>query len=342
MSLPEFFVSCDWGTSSFRLRLIDLESGRAAAGLTADQGVRALNDSLSSNADRHARETAFADFLGMRLDDLLKSHSKAAASRVVLSGMASSTIGWRELPYSPSPLHLDGSNLVHERIPVTTPSGRDFELILISGAQCENDIMRGEETELIGLLNHPDYTTFANDSLVLLPGTHSKHVRLRHGRIESWRTFMTGELFEALTSATILRQTTEARADDAAESKQDFREGAAEGFDPGMEQGLFHARARSVLNGKSSSANREFLSGLLIGSELRHAVDHANGRPLLIGGSARLSDRYRNALEIVAEATADSPSLQVAPVNLPEGAASVLGHSFLLKQWSANGDNAPT
>lgn len=298
MGLPKQFISCDWGTSSFRLRLIETASVAVLAELRSEQGIRTTHE---------RGPAAFKNYLEEQIATL-PAHD---AKHVMLSGMATSTIGWRELPYAPAPLRRDGSNLVREKILL---DGR--EVFLISGAATKRDIMRGEETEVIGILNHPDSST--DDGVIILPGTHSKHVRIRGGSISDWQTFMTGELFAALTQATILKQTTDAAEEDQAA----VREGVMAGFEQGMESGLFRARVRGVLENASNASNRGYLSGLLIGSELRHAPEDG---PILVAGPEGLREVYLAAFDLIGRT-------DVRAVELPGGAA-IFGHAFLLKRW---------
>ena len=62
------------------------------------------------------------------------------------------------------------------------------------------DVMRGEETQIFGALA----LSGRDEGLFLLPGTHSKWAEVKDGRIVSFRTFMTGEVFGALKDHTIL------------------------------------------------------------------------------------------------------------------------------------------
>jgi 2-dehydro-3-deoxygalactonokinase len=314
--MSDRFVSCDWGTSSFRLRLV--KSGNVVSEVKTRHGIRALNESLAAGDDRDA---AFGGYLSEQLGKLT-----SARLPVVLSGMASATIGWRELPYAKAPLRLDGSNLVHDCIAVAAAAS----VHLISGACTNQDIMRGEETEAVGILNHDDYSKFADRCLLLLPGTHSKHLIVVDSCIVGWQTFMTGEIFEALTSATILKQTTDAPDESPSDA---FLDGVGEGFSKGMEGSVFHARVRGVLEGATNGANRGFLSGLLIGSELRYIAQSAEDRPVLIAGPTSLAAKYRSAME-ACEAFPD-----LVPVDLPNGSAAILGHAFLLKQWLSEGES---
>jgi 2-dehydro-3-deoxygalactonokinase len=348
MNIPGHFLSCDWGTSSFRLRLVETTGSTVVAELRSEKGIRSIHDALPPGAGRSEKDVAFGGYLGAKLGELMANVSKELAVRhIMLSGMASSTIGWRELPYAPAPLQLDGSNVGHERIAFKTEGGHEVEVFLISGVCTERDIMRGEETEVVGILSQPRYAEHVGDSVIVLPGTHSKHLLVQDGRITDWQTFMTGELFEALTTATILKATTGVSAGDGEPmpgAGDAFREGAVEGFGRGAEVGIFRTRVRGVLDGTGNEANREYLSGLLIGSELRHAWQLGEGRPLLIAGPEALSARYRIALEDgangLAQRTEDQP--EIIGVDLPAGGAAILGHAFLLKRWLAEAESQKT
>lgn len=335
MTLPEYFISCDWGTSSFRLRLTAFEDLRVIAEVRENAGVRSINDALPDDADPSVREAAFSEFLGARIERLLADAPAGIDVRhAALSGMASSTIGWRELPCARAPLPVDGLTVAFERIPFRVGTGREFELFLISGARTDTDIIRGEETEVLGILNHPRFRRFAESSLIVMPGTHCKHVQVLQGEITGWRTFLTGELFEALTRHTILRQTTsvsESEEPFGAGAESSFQEGAVEGGRNGMDGALFQARARGVLKGAASAENRAFLSGALIGSELRHARELAAGQPIVLTGAPSIRERYESALDALRSTEAGEGERAV--VDLPEGGAAIHGHAFLLKRW---------
>jgi 2-dehydro-3-deoxygalactonokinase len=72
------------------------------------------------------------------------------------------------------------------------------------------DVMRGEETQIAGALAlRPDLAAGAR---LVLPGTHSKWARVADGRIETFVTFMTGELFALLRDDSILGRAAEPAA----------------------------------------------------------------------------------------------------------------------------------
>ena len=99
------FISCDWGTSSFRLRLIIGEELVIAEEIIGDQGIRDVNGQLTESSSE-ARNQAFARVLGKAADQLSDKRSEARKLPIFVSGMASSSIGWRELPYAQLPFAL--------------------------------------------------------------------------------------------------------------------------------------------------------------------------------------------------------------------------------------------
>src|SRR4029079_4771062 len=82
---------------------------------------------------------------------------------------------------------------------------RRMRIHLISGVCSETEMMRGEETEDLGLLSGGRHARIAEDGIAVLPGTHSKHVRLCHRQITGFHTYMTGELFDVLSGQSLLR-----------------------------------------------------------------------------------------------------------------------------------------
>ena len=237
------FVACDWGTSNFRLRLVD---GKVLRELKSGDGVATL---AAAGADRAAAFKAV-------LKDGLEKLKVPGTVPVVISGMAGSSIGWKELPYAKVPFAFDGSNSVWDRV---AP-----HVYLISGLRTDTEILRGEETEAIGLVSLIG-RDMPFEAIFVLPGTHSKHLDVNPGGIATFRTYMTGELFDLLSRQSVLRHSTdpEAPLDKAA-----FLEGVEESTKRPVTGALFRVRTRQVLDKKSAKANTSFLSGLLIGSEL--------------------------------------------------------------------------
>jgi 2-dehydro-3-deoxygalactonokinase len=113
--------------------------------------------------------------------------------------MASSTIGMADLPYKDIPFSTDGSDLKLHTIPASVSF--KHSVTLISGVRTEDDVMRGEETKLIGCTVG---VSNKNNHLFIFPGTHPKHVHVKNDKATAFKTYMTGEFFDLLSTKSIL------------------------------------------------------------------------------------------------------------------------------------------
>jgi 2-dehydro-3-deoxygalactonokinase len=203
------------------------------------------------------------------------------------------------------------------------------------------DVMRGEETQLMGAAAEGRET---GDGLFVLPGTHSKWAVLRGGRIAWFATFMTGELFAVLSQHSILGRLMTAEesggGDGGADADAAFDRGVAAGLAaPGPERGglirrLFGARTLALFGRLSEAGVRPYLSGLLIGGEIAEARQclHLKDRalltpPLTVIGAAGLAARYERAFAAAGIAARRGPEDAAARglVRLAAAAASERG-----------------
>ena len=264
-----YFVNCDWGTTRFRLRLSGLIDAETAVEFESDQGVGNSRDELPA-----ARARQFAAVLTDGLQRLAKDNPETGAAPIMISGMASSSIGWHELPYAVAPWQLDGSDLACREIEPVATERSSHRVILVSGTRTATDVMRGEETQAVGLFQLPQAQPFADRAIVVLPGTHSKHLMIENRRVVDFQTFMTGELFDVIGRHSVLRHSIGSRFLDtdelSGEQLASFRSGVVEASRRPLPAALFRVRTRDVLEEAAPIANRAFLSGLLIGSELTH------------------------------------------------------------------------
>lgn len=162
--------------------------------------------------------------------------------------------------------------------------------------------MRGEETQLLGLLAlNPGFS-----GTVIMPGTHSKWVRIEDGTVVGFATAMTGELYDLLGTHSVLRHSLNGeRVGPATE------EGVAAGLEAGLDDParvtslLFRTRAASLLSGKGADWCSGYLSGLLVGTEIGGMRNWLGTGPVPLVGSARLARLYGAGLSrIGAEALA--------------------------------------
>jgi 2-dehydro-3-deoxygalactonokinase len=254
---------------------------------------------------------------------------------VVISGMASSSIGWTELPYATLPFALDGRDMVWQDVGPLEANGNWHRVILLSGVRAEWEMMRGEETQLLGLTRLTAGRTMAHEAVVVLPGTHSKHVHVKGDRVIDFATYMTGELFEVLGRHSVLQHSVSTSGWDSSQASC-LEDSARSGFQEGIEaiisapllQQLFRVRTRQVLHGRDPEENRAFLSGLLIGTEITElARSYPGSTPLVLCGGGMLNNLYKIACQVLGL----QDRLQIVPDTDGER-LSVLGQALMLNR----------
>lgn len=243
MSLDQL-IAVDWGTSSLRAWRFDA-SGAVLEQHRSDQGLLKV------------AQGGFAAVLRGVVGEWLRD-----GSVVLMSGMVGSRQGWAEAPYVPAP--SGAGELAGALIEVPF----DCRCHIVPGVMLRGsaapDVMRGEETQLVGLADE-----HAGTGLAVLPGTHSKWVWREHGRITWFRTFMTGELFELLGQHSLLARSMAGEHIDAT----GFALGLAQARAPGgLLEKLFALRARWLCGELGADQQRGCLSGLLLGTELHDAL----------------------------------------------------------------------
>ncbi len=311
-------ISCDWGLSAFRLRLLEgAETPQVVAELSSARGIAELAGKAPSN---------FSTILQDAIRTLFVQASAAPEPiPVALSGMVVSSLGWKRLPYAALPFPLDGSRAVIGEDQLLCAYG-SHPLSFISGISTREDAIRGEECEIIGLFLAPDTRPFRECSVAILPGTHSKSIEIRNGEVTAFRTFLTGELFDLLSRHSVLRHSV--GADAPVEAGEYFEAGVRRGSDRSLLGSLFSIRARDILEGVSAKDCRAYLSGLLIGDELATiAASHPVSVPFLLGGSSSLQHLYLRALEVLGA----GPRTHAVPEATTSRAAS-LGHWQILRR----------
>ncbi|MEJ8811211.1 2-dehydro-3-deoxygalactonokinase [Variovorax ureilyticus] len=263
-------VAVDWGTSSLRGALLEPD-GRIVEEQSHPRGILTVKHGGFTDVF----ETLFADWM------------RPQGTRCLISGMAGSKQGWVEAPYCACPAGLAE---VRSRIMEIEP-GR----ISIVPGLCDThdgvpDVMRGEEVQILGAM----VLTNLRDGLFVLPGTHNKWARVKNGMVTGFRTFMTGEFYALLSQHSILSRTldTSAGLDEAA-----FLQGVTQSDNgQGLLHNAFGARTLSLFDRMPARELTSYLSGILIGEELRTQSLHAAGEVVLIGTPA-LTQRYRLALQ---------------------------------------------
>ncbi len=269
-------IAVDWGTSSLRLYRLD------AAGMVLER--RRSDEGVLASAGR------FGDVLARGIagwDDPV----------VLLCGMVGGRGGWQEVPYLDCPAGIaelaDGMQQIQ-------PRGFDGRALWImpglrdAAGDGMPDVMRGEETQLAALLD----ALAVGSHLVCLPGTHSKWVNVRNGRIQRIATAMTGEVYAVLRKHSILGRLMP--AEDGRFDAFAFEAGLhRSGEEGGLLHHLFGVRTAGLFRQVAEPALPSYLSGLLIGHELRGCgVFTQRPRPAQVHlvGNDRLLGAYAHAL----------------------------------------------
>jgi 2-dehydro-3-deoxygalactonokinase len=272
------WIAVDWGTSKLRAWGMDSD-GEIAAEASSDKGMAKL--------DRVGFEPALLELVGGWL-------SSDRQIPVIACGMVGARQGWAEAPYRETPCKPVFFDLVGR------PDTRDPRLnvtILAGIKQIKPaaDVMRGEETQIAGILaGDPLF-----EGVLCLPGTHTKWVRISAGEIVHFQTFMTGEMFNLLSVHSVLRHSLDAAGWDGIEFANSVRSIAN---DPASFTGrLFSIRAETLVSGLGAARANARLSGLLIGAELAAAKAYWLDQSVTIVGNGAQSELYAEALRTLGQ-----------------------------------------
>ena len=275
-------IAIDWGTTSLRGVLIN------AQGQIADQ--RALPKGIlgiDAGGFEAAWQQHFGDWLALSPDLCL------------LSGMVGSRQGWREAAYCPCPANFDALSRhllwldTGSATPCAIVPGMSYAPHLpVNAVNSVPDVMRGEEIQVIGA----QQLMGADSGLFVLPGTHSKWVTVANNTVTQFSTFMTGELYALLAQHSLLAKTTDSSAPFDLVA---FTQGLDRAQLPdALSHLLFGVRALSLFDQLDSAQSASYLSGLLIGQEIR-SMQPAQGTRIALIGSSALTQRYAAALQHV-------------------------------------------
>ncbi len=269
-------IGIDWGTSNFRAFLLD-RSGTILDRRAGPHGIMTVVDGK------------FGPVLAAGVGEWLAE----GALPILMSGMIGSRQGWVEAPYAATPAGL--SDLAASLAPVPFEA---TDVRIVPGLRTEldtrSDVIRGEETQVFGALSQLG----VDGGRFLLPGTHSKWVAVERGKVVSFATYMTGEMFAAARNHTILGRLMH----DSSKSDAAFAKGVALGAWPGgpgaLLSRLFAVRTAGLFSTLQAEELSDYLSGLLIGAEMADAAA-ADRHGIGIVASESLAERYHAAAGIL-------------------------------------------
>ena len=300
----ESFISCDWGTTNLRLRYVE-ESGHVISSIESPDGILKTFENWKASSEE--RDSYYLRVIQKELKKL----KAPIGLPVVISGMVGSNLGLKELPYVQLPFQLNGEDVIVEKLEES-----ECDYYLISGVRSENDIMRGEETQLVGL-NHMG----VSDNWVIIPGTHSKHCKIKERTLLDLRTYMTGEIFSLLLNHSSLKNTLAQPEDTGNQHERSFLKGLDDSQDSDLLNQIFSPRVDFVLGRRSKEENSAYLSGLLIGSELNSIAKSADSITIL--SDDELGKFYQKTLNRLGFLNIQMTSVEEATIT---GQAAILNY----------------
>ncbi len=235
--------------------------------------------------------------------------------RILASGMITSEFGLYNLPHISAPAGI--AQLHGGMCEVVLDGISDIPIVFIPGVKVSDgtlqntDMMRGEETELIGLAEYG-----YNECIYVLPGSHSKIIRVDScGRISDFSTMLTGEMIAALSGATILK---DAVSLNQSETDDEF---LIKGYDycsrSGINEALFKIRVLKNMFGATEKEVYSFFIGVVLQAEISKIAD-TDVKKIIIGGKEQIKNAMYRLLRhscdkeviLVSDEMADSaPSL---------------------------------
>ncbi len=298
--MTNYLLCCDWGTSFFRLQLLNTNPYTCIGELTAPAGVAGTFADWQKTGEPKGvtKDYFFRQQLTRQIQTLAQQVSmNLSGIPVTISGMASSSIGMEEIPYAPLPFALDGSQagILHYDAQPDFP----HETLLISGVRSGQDVMRGEETQLIGLIALLQTAGYeVTKAIFIFPGTHSKHLLVQDGQLVDFATYMTGEVFNLMSHQSILKDSLDLSnlTDFSPAHVQAFRLGVRQSRSSGILHGLFTIRTNQLFDKLSKNENAFYLSGLVIGTELQPLLTEKNW-PLVLCSGSTLAAFYALAID---------------------------------------------
>ena len=284
-------ISCDWGTSALRLRVVGTGTATVLAEVTTPGGI--ANTFKAWKKTGKAEEERITFYQSKLSEQIIQLEQQLRHSLdhipLVISGMASSNIGMTELPYKEIPFPVNEPGLVVKKMEAT--AGFKQSTLLISGVKTIDDAMRGEETQLTGCVNEND----EGEQLFIFPGTHSKHVRVKDQFITAIKTYMTGEFFELLSTKSILSSSVEkGKGLDDEANKKSFTEGVKASRQSNLLHNSFLVRTNHLFKKLTKQENYYSLSGLVIGTELGEIP--VNNHPITLVAAGAMQQLYSTAL----------------------------------------------
>ncbi|MDR7089230.1 2-dehydro-3-deoxygalactonokinase [Cellvibrio fibrivorans] len=270
-------IAIDWGGTNFRLQVVNT-LGDIVYSLTLPIGVN------------HSSRAELEQCLMNAIAQLPAQYVNVP---IVMSGAVGSNVGLYETPYIECP--VNPYQLAEQLINIQVGAVHAY---IVPGVKTHvrtglPDVMRGEETQVLGWMQQASKAEL-KEALLCLPGTHSKWVLLKRGKIVDFYTAFSGELFGNLCAQSLLVSGTQIH--DEAAFVQGIKANTRDAFLLNL---IFSARSRVLAGLHEKNVSAAYLSGVLIGAEVKAAMHlYGEGKKIHLIGADHLVDSYATAIQI--------------------------------------------
>ena len=278
-----YFISIDSGTTNTRIFLIKDDKILAYEKLSVGAG-----DTVRTGSNTYLKEKIREGISVLLEKNNIKQEDIECA---IASGMITSELGLCEVPHSIAPIGLCemASGMVKKEIPDVC----DFPIYFVAGIKNssqntdEQDMMRGEETEALGIMSSIDD---CKNMLLVLPGSHLKIVLVIDQKIDKCYTSLLGEASKAISKNTILKDSF------TFTNKTDFSaldDGYKSAIENGLNMSLFNVRKLCLFCNKDNDYLSSFFDGVMMSDDVRQIVRTAkqHGLPVFVGGSSPVKEK---------------------------------------------------
>ena len=262
-------ILVDWGTTNLRAYLFSIKKNKAIKFYNSDEGITKLR--LKN------------DYLEI-LEKILINFKVNLNIPIFLAGMVGSKNGLVEIPYRTTPASKKniGQNIISKKM-------KNMKLFFIPGLSYHKkkffDVIRGEETIAIGAMKIKKDKNF----FICCPGTHSKWIKIKNNKIILFETYLTGDLFSSISNNTILSKS---MSKSGKFSKKYFLFALKAIKESSLSYMLFKVRTMNLFNQSNQIESESYLSGLIIGEEIKNVLKKINKNKVYLISEGKLLKFY--------------------------------------------------
>ena len=286
------YITIDGGTTSTRVNLF--KNGGILDTVKLNIGARiAIED-----------RRKYISSIKNAVSEIIFRNKADNVERILASGMITSEFGLCNLPHIKTPAGIDKLHeAMHE---ITIEEISDIPIVFMRGVKtdnkdfCDFDMMRGEETELMGIM-HEKY----GRCIYVLPGSHSKIIKTNNeGQIVSFSTMLTGEMIASLSQYTILKDSVDLSVNKI--NREYLLKGYEFAKTAGINNALFKVRILKNNFNCSKEETYGFFIGIILCDEISNILK-ADVETVVIGGK----EQIKKAISLILREKTDKNIIEI-------------------------------